>query len=45
MSTDPPSPAITMMFGSSPFHFPFRISTWYAASVPEATAPALVIWQ
>ncbi len=44
MSIEPPSPAITMMLGNSPCHFPLRISTLYAASIPEATAPPLVIW-
>jgi len=43
MSTLPPSPAITMMFGNGPLCRPLRAATLNAASMPDATAPPFVI--
>jgi hypothetical protein len=44
MSTVPPSPPMTMMFGNGPLWRPLRIATLNAASMPDATAPPFVIW-
>src|ERR1039457_3343577 len=43
MSTLPPSPAMTMMFGKGPLFRPLRAAILKAASIPEAPAPAFVV--